>query len=177
MSRTRPRAAFPTKFFKIFKHTRNFDFTKLGENQCVSLKASTNIKGFVHVRRQSENPSIKLNAQNVTRPSFAGVWKLWDAYTGTGFASGVISFTSGCFLLLVLKSFRNVVAPPLVTVSDFDNSYFFIKTRFRIKVCEKAHGVVGWRGFGRASHGAGSTANQPSGCDCRCLPDRLTKLG
>ncbi|OQV15473.1 hypothetical protein BV898_10346 [Hypsibius exemplaris] len=62
-----------------------------------------------------------------------GIWRLWDAYTGTAFWSGVASMLIGCFLLIGMKSFRNVVAPPLVTVSDFDKNYFIIKTRFRTK--------------------------------------------
>ncbi|GAV00295.1 hypothetical protein RvY_11165 [Ramazzottius varieornatus] len=62
-----------------------------------------------------------------------GIWRLWDAYTGTSYASGCISFAAGCAILLLLKCFRNVVAPPLVTVSDFDENYFIIKTLFRTK--------------------------------------------
>ncbi|XP_055354821.1 uncharacterized protein LOC129600361 [Paramacrobiotus metropolitanus] len=62
-----------------------------------------------------------------------GVFRVWDGFTGTDVFSGIYCFSSGVILLILLKSFRNVVAPPLVTVSDFDKNYFFIKTRFRRK--------------------------------------------
>ena len=64
----------------------------------------------------------------------AGIWGLWDVYTGHDLLSGVYSFTSGVVFLVITRGFRNTLSPPLIAACDLNDEFFEITTRFKVPV-------------------------------------------
>ncbi|XP_041373468.1 uncharacterized protein LOC121386583 [Gigantopelta aegis] len=63
-----------------------------------------------------------------------GVWLLLGAYIGNGWISAMVSLIVGSGLLFAPRSFRNVLAPPVVIVLDiFPETHFIIPTRLKKK--------------------------------------------
>ncbi|OQV11957.1 hypothetical protein BV898_13752 [Hypsibius exemplaris] len=65
------------------------------------------------------------------------VWDFIDDQTGMEIRSGAVCFGISAVSLILLRTFRNCPAPPLVAASDLSDDFFTIKTRFRTPKSKK----------------------------------------
>lgn len=63
-----------------------------------------------------------------------GIWATLDYYTGTQWTTAIMSLLVGITGLVWLRAFRNIMAPPLIIVSDGPEEYFTFPTMFRSAV-------------------------------------------
>ena len=63
-----------------------------------------------------------------------GVWATLDAYTGIGWLTQSLSLGFGISGLILLRCFRNIMAPPSVLIVDAPEDYFTFPTMFRTAV-------------------------------------------
>ena len=59
-----------------------------------------------------------------------GVWDTLDLYTGVGWASASWSLGIGISGLILLRAFRNILAPPALIAVDGPEEYFTYPTMF-----------------------------------------------
>ena len=63
-----------------------------------------------------------------------GVWQMLDHYTGVEWTTASWSIAIGASGLVLLRAFRNVLAPPAVMAVDGPEEYFTYPTMFRTNV-------------------------------------------
>jgi len=68
-----------------------------------------------------------------------GVWDTLDLYTGVGWASASWSLGIGISGLILLRAFRNILAPPALIAVDGPEEYFTYPTMFRTYDSKDCH--------------------------------------